>query len=317
MVSVRRLWTDVHRRDPTAVELAGLFLLLFVLHLWVELVSLAYAPLATVLPTPLDSPFVLGAVLGWGVGFALAAVVYVRVAGLDVPLGLPAREHLSVAAGAVVVPALLVGTVTLLGHTLVDLPLAEVVRKSYGASVSLGFLVRVAALPVTLGALGYALVFHGAVQTTLRERVGPAYAVGLTTAVAGVYRAFDPPRLASLDAGSTAAFLVMVVVAVAVGFTLGLAVRAAATGSVRGTVERRYLPVVALGCLGLVGVATELTSLEAVVRWGLWVAAVGVGAYGYERAQSLWVPVASLGGYLLAVEVLVYLEFAWGLVPLA
>ncbi|WP_255150614.1 hypothetical protein [Halorarius halobius] len=300
----------LHGRHPVAVDIAVAVGFLFAVRLWVGLVGLAYRPLADLLPAPLASPFVLGSALTFGAGFALAAAVYLRAAGLGVGLALPTRTTALPTAGAVLAPALAVLAVATLANGLGS-SLGAVVRLGYGEAATPAYLLRSALPAAVLGALGYGLVFHGAVLGTLRTRLPATWAAALTAAVAGAYRAVgDATRP---DPVALAVFLLAAVTTVALGFTLGLAYRTYRERSLSAVADRRLLPVVALGAFGLVGVASELTTPDALLRWGLWVTTVAAGAYGTARAESVWPGVGAFFAYLLAVDLVVYAEVVVGL----
>lgn len=310
MSSAHRRWTALYRRDPVAVELGGLFLLLFAVQLWTALVTQLYGPLAAVLPRPFADPFLLGPVLAHGLGTAVAAAVYLRVADVSLPLGLPARNR-GTGVVAALAPLLLVAVGAVVAHA-VGLSLSEVVQVGYGREFGLAFLTWVTLAPAVFASLALGLLYFGAVQRTLRARVGPAHAVGLTVFVVGVVRAMDPPTLGTPSASSLALFLLLSLVAAAVGFTAGIAYRAAGADDPRAVVSRWHLPVLSLGVVGLVGAATEFGDGATLLRWGLFVATVAVGAYGHERTGSLWVGVAALVVYYVAKNVGVYLETVGG-----
>lgn len=301
------------RRQPLAVALALLFAFLFALRLWVAAVGLAFEPLSNVLPGSLGSPFVIGVVLTWGVGFGLAVAAYVRVTEVSLPLGWPRRGGWLAVVAAVVVPTTAVVVVAAVANGVLGSNFGAVVRRGYGAAAPLGFVLRVTVPWALFGAIGYGLVFHGIVLGTLRELVPAGVAVVLTAAVAGVYRVIDAPTLP--DPPALAVFLLASVVTVALGFTLGLGYRAWRDDSLAAVADWRFAPVVALGLLGVVAVGSELTGVHDLLRWGMWVLTVGVGAHATARSDSLWSGVAALLAYLLLVDLVTYAEVLVGLAP--
>ncbi|WP_255196932.1 hypothetical protein [Halorarius litoreus] len=306
-----RVSTTLYHRDPEAVTLGGLFLLLFAVNLWTAGVSLLYEPLSVALPRPLGDPFLLGPILVHGLGTLLATVVYLRVTGVSLSLGLPTHDRET---GAVT-PFLSVGLVAigaLVAHGLLGSSVSEVVRSSYGASMSVAFLAWVTLVPAVFAALAYGLLYLGAVQRTLRELVDPGHAVGLTVFVVGIVRAMDPPSLARPSPESLGLFLLLALVAAAVGFTAGIAYRGAGATDPKTVVRGWYVPVLVVGVVGIVGVATEFTAATTLLRWGLYVGTVAVAAYAHERTASLWVGVVTLFCYHVAVNVAVYLEAMGG-----
>lgn len=187
---------------------------------------------------------------------------------------------------AVAAPPALVGAGGVVGH-LVGTSLSEATQTFYAGDVAPGLLVQTAVLPALLGGVGYALLFNVAAQGTLRRLLAPRHAVVATVAVAASYRVIDLPSVVRRPtAGTVVAFLTLTGLAVALGFTYGLAYRVATGTPPREAVDARYLPLVAAGLVGFVGVLQEFAGTADAIHWTTWVGVIGVAAVGYERNRS-------------------------------
>ena len=296
----------LYRRNPESTEFALLLLLLVATTLWQSLVVRGYGLLLDAVPAWPDAPLVFGGFLAYVVGAGAVAVVYARVRGVEIPFGLPARGSLPAVALATLAPPALVAAVVLAGDA-TGVTARAMTQSSYGAVIPLGFLVQTAVVPAVLAGVGTALLFHGAVQGTLRERVDPDHAAALTTLAAALFFLFGPVSVRdpvtlflALFGGATLA---------AVGYGLGLAYAGATTGSVRGAFEGRDGVVVAtVAVLGVLLLLSGVHGFPDAVHLCLRVAVVGVGAHAYERTRSVWVPTLALATFEVSMRLAVYVE---------
>ena len=155
-----------------ALELLGLTVLAFLVSLVagvafiVPMVVLGYDVAAT--------GVLLGATAVGQVAFLLVAYAYVRFRDVAVPVTIPDQSDL-VAIGTGTVGALVVATGLSVLLTLLDLVPGSVIGEAGAADPT--FLLGLAALSVVLVAPAEELLFRGAIQGRLRQRVGPMPAV--------------------------------------------------------------------------------------------------------------------------------------------
>ncbi len=302
----------LYRRNPEAIEFGFLLALLVATTLWQSAVVRAYGLLLAAVPVGPDAPLLIGAFLGYVLGAGVTAVAYAHVRGVEIPRGLPARGTFSSVVLAVLAPPVLVAAVVLAGDA-AGVTARAMTQSSYGAAVGVPFFVRTAVVPAVLAGVGLALLFHGAVQGTLRELVAPDHAAALTALVAALFFLFDAPSVR--DPATLFVLLLGGATLVAVGYGLGLAYRGATRGSVRAAFEGRGgVAVAAVATLGVVTLLTGIDGLPDAVHLCLRVAVVGVGAHAYERTRSLWVPALALAAFELSMRLAVYVESVPGAV---
>ena len=301
-----------YRRNPEAAELGFLLSVLVVIMLWQSLVVRAYGLLLVVLPPRPDAPLLIGGFLGYILGAGVAAVVYARIRNVEIPFGCPARGSLRAVVLGAFAPPVLVAAVVLTSDA-TGVTAQAMTQSSYGAVVPLGFLVQTTVAPAVLAGVGTALLFHGAVQGTLRGLVAPDHAAALTTLVAALFFLFGPVSVRdpvtlflALFGGATLA---------AVGYGAGLAYAGATTGSVHRAFEGRGEVVVAtVAVLGVLLLLSGVDGFPDAVQLCLRVAAVGVGAHAYERTRSVWVPMLALAAFEVSMRLAVYVESVPGAV---
>jgi hypothetical protein len=170
-------------------------------------------------------------------------------------------------------------------------------------------------LPGAFVGVGMAVLYNGAIQTSLRESVGSAGAVAAVTALAGV--SFVEIRFGRATAALAVAGGTTVVVAGAV-----LAVFLATRG-VRAIERSRdvTVPIIAAagGAAGLVALALLAAVLAgwaspSVLPAGLsFTVAAAAASVGYERARSVWVPALAFASYLVLADATVAIPLAGAL----
>ena len=296
----------LYRRNPEATELGFLLALLVATTLWQSVVIRAYGLLLAVVPVGPDVAFAFGAFLAYVLGAGVAAVAYARARGVEIPFGLPVRGGLSGVALAALAPPALVAAVVLAGDV-TGVTAGSMTQSSYGAVVPLPFLVQTVVAPAVLAAAGTALVFHGAVQGTLRELVAPDHAAALTTLVAALFFLFDAPSVR--DPATLFVLFLGGTTLVAVGYGVGLLYRGASRGSVRGAFATRGgVALAAVATLGLLTLLSDVDGLSNAAHLCLRVAVVGVGAHAYERTRSVWVPMLAVAAFRVSLGLAVYVE---------
>lgn len=313
-IALRLRGRQFYRRSPVAAELSLMLLVLVATTMWQALVVRVYGPLVDAVPSWPDAPFVFGGLLAYGLGAGVVAVVYARARGVEIPVGRPARGSLaSVALAAFAPPALVAGAV--LAGDAAGVTARSMTQSSYGVSVSPFFLARVVVVPAVLAGVGLALLFHGAVQGTLRELVAPDHAAALTALAAALYYLFDAPSVR--DPATLIVFLLGSAVLVSVGYAAGLLYRDAVGGSVRDAFDDPgAVPVAAVAALGALALLGNVDGLSDAVHLCLRVAVVGVAAHAYERTRSVWVPALALAAFRVSMGVAAYVESVPGAVGL-
>ena len=305
---------EFYRHNPEAVELGFLLLLLVATTMWQSVVVRTYGVLLDVVPEWPDAPLVFGAFLGYVLGAGIAAVVYARVRGVEIPFGRPARGSFPSVALAALAPPVLVAVVVLAGHA-AGVTAQSMTQSSYGAAVHLGFLVRIVVVPAVIAGVGLSLLFHGAVQGTLRELVAPDHAAALTTLAAALFFLFGPVSVR--DPVTLFVLLLGGALLAVTGYGIGLLYRSAVGGSVREAFDAPgAIPVVVVAAFGVLALLGNVDSVSDAAHLCLRVAVVGVAAHAYDRTRSVWVPALAVASFRLSMGVAVYVESVPGAVGL-
>lgn len=235
---------------------------------------------------------------------AVVAVLDARRRGLAVPVGRP-RDR-----SATVVVAVLPGLVVLAGLVVVGwvVPLADLTGVVYAPRTTVTAVLAQQGVAAAAVGAGYALVACLLVHEPLRRRgvAGPA----LVAAVAGS-ALFFRTLLVEMAVGLSPAsvdwrFLVAALLAlgtVAGAVLVAVLVRCRRAGSVEPFYRPAYVPGYAVALFVTVGTGTVLFEYPDIVVHALWAGSVAVAAVGYERARSLWPPVAALAGVEVALTV--------------
>lgn len=306
------------RRSPEAVGIGSLFLALFAVHGWSVLVgTVGYRGLDGLVAGNRYVALLLPVVLLYVVGTALGAWGYARARSVEIPVGLPERRHLPTVLAVASTPPLLVAAVALAGNGLLDTTVSAMQQVRYSPEVQVRFLVAVSLVPAALRGVAYGFLFFGVVHERLRSLTTPRHALVLTPVVAGFFRVVSEGSVSMtrVDPGQLLLLVVAVVASAAFGASLGLLYRAAVLDSLEDVLRPAYAPVFAVGLVGLVGVAMELGEFPSGVVHALWVVVLGVGAYGYERTRSVWVPAAVAATFPVALDAAAVLEATFGLTP--
>ncbi|MFC4551594.1 MULTISPECIES: hypothetical protein [Halorussus] len=318
MNPVRTCGLSFRNRHPEAIALSSLFLALTAAHLWAALVvTYAFRPADGLVGDGPLSTFVLSLFLTHGLGLAVGAAALARILDIEVPLGPPAVDRLPAAAAVVSAPVLLVCAVAVTANVAFDASLATLVQTHYSPQVGPSFVVVRAFVPAAFAAVGYGLLFFGVVQQRLRALTGPSHATVLTTVVAGVYWVGRPitSSVTRFEPNAVPGFAATVLAGAAFCFCVGHLYRGAVHESLTSVLRVRYAPVFAVGLLALSAVLADLADPVGGTRDLLWVATFAVGAFGYERTRSVWVPVLALAALQFSVDVVALLEAILGVAP--
>ena len=258
----------------------------------------------------------LGSFLVSVVATGLLVAVYLRARRVEIGLSLPGRPAIPVVGIAVAGPVLVVLAlwfVTRTGNGSLQWPFDG----RYARPVSLAYLVRNTLIPSLFVAFGTGLLFHGAIQGSLRVFASPADAVVGTTVLAGCYAWTITWMLAPSDG---VAILLAVVAAVAlVVLVTALVVRLhRQLDLVAGTDEPGVATAATFGTATvalLVGAVHYVLGSPVVPAVGYalgFSAIVGIAAVAYERTRSIWVPVLALATFYVAVDLAAYIQFLGG-----
>lgn len=318
MKTVRIRDRSFRSRHPEAVALSSLFLALAAAHLWAALVvAYVYRPANALVDGDLLSSFVLPLFLTHGLGLAVGAAILARALDVEISLGPPTVDALPVVIGTLATPVLLVCAVAVTANVAFDASLAALAQTHYSPQVEPSFVVVRAFVPAAFAAVGYGLLFFGVVQQRLRALTGPRHAAVLTTVVAGFYWVGHPitSAVTRFEPSAVPGFAAAVLAGAAFCFWVGHLYRGAVGDSLTTVLRPRYAPVFAVGLLGLSAVLADLADPVGGTRDLLWIATFAVGAFGYERTRSVWVPVFALAALQFAVDVVALLEAIPGVAP--
>lgn len=304
-------------RNPEAVGVGSLFVVLFAVHAWSALVgSVGYRQFDALLAIDRFWAFVFPIFLVQVVGVAGGAFLYARARNHPIPFGVPDRNRLRVVGAVAAAPVALIALTALAGYAL-DATVSEMAQMRYSPEVQLSFLVYTSFVPAVLRGVGYGLLFFGVVHERLRDVASPRHALVLTPVVAGFFHLLSGESLLThqFDPIAVLHFLTLLLVGVAFGACVGLLYRGTTRDSLPDVLRFAYVPVFVIGLLGFVGVAMELAELPTGAVDALWLATFAVAAYGYERARSVWVPVAVVAVFAAALDVAAVLEAVAGIAP--
>lgn len=244
---------------------------------------------------------VVTALLSGGV-LVLVAVGYARLQEVDLRLEAPDREPLPVAGGVVLVAGLAGIGWVLAAATRVDTPLVLTLGGATAPALPVDALGRMVLDGILVGT-GTALLYNGAIQERLRDRLGPAGAVAAATALVGgsfvELRPFAPTDASSVVAGTTVVVL------------LALLAAAVATRTVRALprvvgIEPTPLAGATVGAAAVVLPLAVLVPLQSPAWWTVLYVATPVvaaaAAVGYERSRSVWIPALGFVAYFLVAD---------------
>lgn len=258
----------------------------------VTLVGVAYGLHRTIGLPPFPREALIATTNGLVV-MGLGAIGYARRRSLDLPISAPRDWAASLTTVVLSAGTALGGTYVYM-RTVSTIPAMRFDRAAMGGVWPAELL-----LYSLLMGLGWGLLFNGAIQTALRERLGAAGAVTAATAITGfpllVGRAF--PSGSGLGTLSLAALLTVenfMLVVVAFAFVHSAWVLSQRLGSeltsVRGAAAVVLVTILA-------SLAVEQPPFVALTV--SWTVVAALGALAFERTRSVWVPVAAYASYEL------------------
>ncbi|MFB6309269.1 MAG: hypothetical protein ABEH35_08065 [Haloarculaceae archaeon] len=298
--------------DPTAVRFGLLFAVVVGLTFWTAVVAAALRPVSGLLGG-FPWSFVVLSGLTALIGLGLGSLAYAQYRDLSLSFAVPGQATWPVVVAAVLAPPILVAVTTVIGNAVFDVPLSAIEQRWISPDAPIQLLLATSAIPAVFLGLGYGLL-STVVFERVRDVVGDDHGVALAATLVGFYWLL-PADIGSASVGGLIELGLSLIVGVAFAMSLALAYRHVEPDE--GTDARldlRYLPVVVVAAIGLVGIGLELTELPRAVGDLLWVAALAVAILGYERTRSPWVPALSLAAFQIAVGVGVYAEAVLGLV---
>ncbi|QLH78074.1 hypothetical protein HZS55_12520 [Halosimplex rubrum] len=254
---------------------------------------------------------------GYLAAVGLLAVGYARVADLDIPTIPPTRDGWAVTGLAVAAVAASAALATV-GASLLGWPDGAFAAFRYGSAPAVPSFLLTTVVPVTITAVGTALLFNGAVQTALRRNRSAAAAAGAVTLLAvGVDWAIaaGPVALSTVLGPVPAPVRWLVVLAAMV---LGVAVALAASLAYgRFWDERDALSGRRRSTLAAAGAAAALGAVAAVAGFALlgtepgplavsYTVAVGIAAVAFERARTVWAPTVVYAVHGVAIRLAPY-----------
>lgn len=296
----------LHRRargGDGRLDDAGYAQLLLAVALAIVFVSYLVSNAATP-STSLIGSFVISVV-----GMGALSVAYSRVRSTGLRLGRPADPTVRVLSVAALLPALLV-VLRFVAYRELG-PSSWPFGGRYVLPVSIVHLGQTVVIPSSFAGFGASLLFHGAIQETLRGDATPTGAVAGVTVLIGLHRLVTA-RLFALDG---VALLLAVVPAVAlVVLVAALVVRlwrvlgrtasdvqpGVATAAAFGTVVTALLLA---GWYVTLGMPSARFAGDALV----YTATIGVAAATYERTRSVWVPALAVASFHAATDLVPYL----------
>ncbi|KAB1187163.1 MULTISPECIES: hypothetical protein [Haloferax] len=259
---------------------------------------------------------VVGPLSAYGVaGLALPTLTYAKYRGLDVSISLPRPTQVGNVAAVVFTPLLAILATSVATMVAFDTSFAALVGWTYAPQSSLfGILPRATKFSV-LGRGWYGLLVVVLVEL-LRSRVGmrSTHAAAFTAA-AGLYfhSVLRDTGLSLVTAAATwrfYAFAVVLVATIAGGITLGFIYRGAIERSLRVVYRPLYVPVFALGLFLFAAFVTILAEVPGGFEHALWALAFGSAALGYERTDSVWVPVVVMFVFDVGFRLVHFFEVA-------
>ncbi|WP_135661905.1 hypothetical protein [Halorhabdus rudnickae] len=269
-------------------------------------------------PVPNDLP---GERLLWrswfwvAVEMVVVGVVYAAVRDRPVHATLPSRDDLNAVSVAVVGPLLAAVGYFLVVHA-IGTSVADAGSWAAIPDLSAGFLWWNAVVPGALVALGYGILFYGAIWGGLRKTLGSREALLGVTALAGLYHWFVDPmwRLARSNA------LLVIALVFVVGTTLAVVElsRMRDAVSVRDALTPTNAVALVFAAFLSFTVAVDVlsgaTTAGELLTAAVWFIVFAIAAWGRERTQSVWIPTLTVALFQLTILALPHFEATVGVV---
>lgn len=255
--------------------------------------------------------WIVVATIAVGLGYGMLHDVDLR---LSPPRGTPGRT-LAFALGG---PLLCYGVLFGIVHVATATSLTAVAQLAYAPVVSVGFIWWNAVLPGLLIGLAYGVLFFGAVQAHLRERVDPGEAVLAVTVVAGGYHWLVDPIVVAVR--SNLLRLIPLALIVATGFA-GVALwRMQGAATLTDALSPARVVAIGLAAVLAFGLAVDVISgtltPDELLLAAAWFGVFAIAAVGYERTRSTLVPTTSVAVFQIALLVTPALEAGLGIATL-
>ncbi|CQR49147.1 hypothetical protein BN996_00603 [Haloferax massiliensis] len=248
-------------------------------------------------------------------GLAIPTLAYASYRGVSLPFGPPERSRLADALATALAPGLAVVATSALLAVGFDASYAALVGWTYHPEASVATAAVRAAEDAALAGLGFGLLV-AVVFDLGSSRVGlsPARAVAATAALVTFFRSVlrdaaftlvvfpKPWRVATVS--------LLLVATVCGCVAAGVTYRSAVERSLRPVSRPALAPLFAFGLLGLVAFGTVFAEFPGGVEHLLRALAFGVAAFGYARAESVWVPAAALALFSISVRLVGFVELA-------
>ena len=299
--------------DAAAVGLAAAVAAAVAVSLWTSVVARATRPLIDGASSGPPWTLFLASAVTVLAGFGAGSVAYTRYWGYDLPIVPPRRGTRGTAAAAVLSSAALAVGAAVVGNLAFDVTLSAVMQRRFSPDAPVSFLLASVLPTAAAVGVGYGALFFGVVGERARQLLGPDRAVPATTALVGFYWLLPVGSLGQFR--SNAGFAVEVGLSLVFGAAFGASVAFLyrAVDPSTTTFRPRDALVIAVATVGVVGVASGLTTVPGDLGDLLWLPVFGIAAVGYERTRSLWTPALVIAAFRVTVGVVVYAEAVLGL----
>lgn len=284
----------------------------FILSIFLLLTGVTYTVLGTANPFH-SVTLLLGTFVTAVVGMGILAVAYLHARGTDIRLDPPEKSAVSMLVVATLIPVLVVALLSFVVQQGMVSTSQWIFRGQYVRPVSLVKLVPNTAFTSIFTAFGAGLLFHGAIQETLREYATPTGAVAGITVMVGYYR-WVIERMVAVDSivliFSVLFAILLVVLATALTVRLWRTLDLTATNNVfEATTAAVFgLAIVTLLVGGWYYFLGSPDLSLVFVGYAIGHASIiGVAAATYEHTRSVWAPMVPIGTFYAAVNIAVYL----------
>ncbi|SFS06185.1 hypothetical protein SAMN05216559_2989 [Halomicrobium zhouii] len=292
MVALATAYGLIRARRPAGVT-AERYVVVQVGGVATMLLLVASYLLHGVLDLPVFPGDVLTSLLTGGVAMGLLGFAYARAGEFEVRLGFPERESLPLA-GVTVTLGATAGVAQFAASTAPGHPLlTDRIVGAFAPQLSAGMLAWRVVVPGVCIGVGMGLLYNGAVQERLRQRLDPVCATAAVPALVGVLGwAFVAVGLTNSAVAIVGGFATVVLLSL-----LWAAIGAWGVRPVARRLDVEATPVVGAS-IGVTVVAIPLAGLAAIHGPAPGVAAAGfaltivaaVACVAYERSRTVWIP---------------------------
>ncbi|KAB1197745.1 MULTISPECIES: hypothetical protein [Haloferax] len=248
-------------------------------------------------------------------GLALPTLAYAKYRGLDLSLSPPRPAQVGDVVAAVLTPLLALLATSVVTMVAFDTSFAALVGWTYHPKAPFVDVLSIAARFSILGRGWYGLLVVVLVEL-LRRRVGVrSTGTVVSTAAAGMFfhsilRETGLSLVTANAAWRFYAFAILLASTIAGGVTLGFVYRGAIERSLRVVYRPLFVPVFALGLFLFAAFATILAEVPGGFEHVLWAVAFGSAALGYERTDSVWVPLVVMFLFDVGFHLVYFFELA-------